>query len=268
MSKDPMKVYRLVNDQVLELLKKDIIPWAMPLEFRDAHRNYFTGTIYSGVNALMLNGMAKLKGFKSPYWATFDQLKILNASVKDGEKAIKIIFYKQAKNKKGDRYTILRFLNIFNLDQVQGIPKEPQQKKFRPFLKPSYIIDSFGHGPEILTGEENIYCLVDDFIEVQDKTNFIEMSKLLIKSTGHINRLNRVSSNYDIDHPLYILEELVVDIGSCFLCSLVGIRPEPKDIETYKKRMAPLLKDNPNLIFNASAMASRAVKYIFNGETK
>lgn len=267
MSKDPMKIYRLVNDQVIALLKKDIIPWKMPLSFQTPHQNYFTKTIYSGVNSLILNGMTKLKGFKSPYWATFNQLKILNASIKEKEKATRIIYYKTNKNKKGESYNILRFLSVFNLDQVEGIPRQPQQKTFNEFLKTSHIIDSFINGPEILIGEENIYCLVDDFIEIQDKTNFIELSKLLIKSTGHIDRLNRISSNYDIDHPLYILEELVIDIGSCFLCSLVGIKPEPlTDLKDYRKRMILLLEESPNLIFNAASMASRAVKYIFKKE--
>ena len=263
-----MKAYRIVNDQVIDLLKNDIIPWKIPLRYQRPHQNYFTKNVYKGINALILNGIAHFKNYNSSYWITFDHVKLLNGSIKQHEKSTKVIFYKKNQNKKGDTYTTLRFINVFNLDQIVGIPKDPQEEIFNPYLKTTHIIENFIGSPKIIEGEENFYCPQDDFIEVQDKTNFIELSKLLIKSTGHIDRLNRVSSNFDINHPLFILEDLVIEVGSFLLCGLIRLNPEAlTNKKEYIRKYKIILEENPNILINASSMASRAVKFILFGES-
>ena len=267
-----MKSYKLVNDQFIELLENNIIPWKDHLEIRLPHQNYLTMAVYQGANQLLLNGISIFKKYKSPYWLTFDQLKLLNGRVRAKEKSSKIIFYEKKVNKKGDKYTLLRYHSIFNLDQVDGIPKNPKRKRLFDLYKEKNIIDNYINGPKIIEGDENFYCPEDDFIELEDKTDFLNLSYCMIKSTGHIRRLNRICSNFEDDHPLWTLEELTCQIGQSLLMSLVGSSPSLKDSvfknnrKTYIEAWLPILKDNPSMILNASSYARRAIKLILLGE--
>jgi len=273
MSNDPMRVFKLVNDQFLTLLENNIIPWKDPLKIQAPCQNYFSKHVYQGINQLVLNGFSALKGFKSPYFLTFDQCSTLGGRVRSKETHIKIAYYKKKVRKDGSEYTDLQYHKVFNLDQIEGIPKTPRLKKSFDLYKEKNIIDNYINKPNIIKGDDDFYCPIDDFIEVRDPTDFINLSYYLIKSTGHVKRFNRIASNYEDDHPLWLLEELTCQVGQGLLSALVGLSPMQdsvfkKDRETYIKTWLPLLKENPNMLINASSFARRAVGLIITGESK
>ena len=269
---DPMRVYRLVNDQLIELLEINIIPWKDHLEIKVPYQNYFAQNVYMGVNQLILNGISLFKKYKSPYFLTFEQVNILRGRVRAKEKHTKVIYYKKKVRKDGTGYTDLQYHKVYNLDQVDGIPRNPKRKKSFDLYKEKNIIDGYINGPRIVEGEDNLYCPIDDFIEVNDKSDFLNLAYYLIKSAGHVGRLNRISCNYDDDHPLWLVEELTCQVGQSLLGALVGLCPGLKDSvfikdrESYIKTWLPILKENPNMVINASSAARRAVNLIITGE--
>uniref|UniRef100_UPI001EF80F9F zincin-like metallopeptidase domain-containing protein n=2 Tax=Pseudomonadota TaxID=1224 RepID=UPI001EF80F9F len=60
-------------------------------------------------------------------------------------------------------------------------------------------------------------------------------------------------------------EELVVELGSCFLCADLGIAPElePRpDHASYLQSWLKVLADDKRAIFQAAAHAQRAVAFL------
>src|SRR5579885_295689 len=57
------------------------MPWASSLNGRGLPTNVATGRKYSGINPLILQLAARRYGFRSKYWATFNQWRELGCSV-------------------------------------------------------------------------------------------------------------------------------------------------------------------------------------------
>ncbi|MEN8179882.1 MAG: zincin-like metallopeptidase domain-containing protein, partial [Pseudomonadota bacterium] len=58
-------------------------------------------------------------------------------------------------------------------------------------------------------------------------------------------------------------EELVAELGACFLCADLGIAPEPRDDHSaYIKSWLKVLKNDHRAIFTAAAHAQRAAEYL------
>lgn len=82
--------------------------------------------------------------------------------------------------------------------------------------------------------------------------------------TGNLN-LNRDLSRYAKDRSERALEELIAELGSCFLCADLGIAPEldPRpDHASYLASWLKVLADDKRTIFSAAAHAQRAVAFL------
>lgn len=86
-------------------------------------------------------------------------------------------------------------------------------------------------------------------------------------STGHEKRLNRDLKNCFGDEG-YSKEELVAEIGSSVLCSLLGIETGStfKNTVAYIQSWIKALKNDKRMIVTASARAEKAVTYIMDGK--
>ena len=76
------------------------------------------------------------KGYGSSYWLTFNQAKERGGAVRKGEKSSMVVFWKQfeVKNKETgepEMAFVLRYYNVFNAEQVDGI-EIPDAVKFGP----------------------------------------------------------------------------------------------------------------------------------------
>ena len=63
--------------------------------FSHIPENGATGKRYRGLNVLFLYGAAKKKGFEDPRWVTYNQAPDLGATIKGGEKASSVFFYRE-----------------------------------------------------------------------------------------------------------------------------------------------------------------------------
>ena len=87
-------VYQLVTDRLVSLLEGGTAPWRKTWKATDVPRSLSTGKAYKGLNVFVLMGTAMAEGYSSPYWGTFKAVKDRGGSVRKGEKATPVVFWK------------------------------------------------------------------------------------------------------------------------------------------------------------------------------
>jgi antirestriction protein ArdC len=88
--------------------------------------------------------------------------------------------------------------------------------------------------------------------------------------TSSSHRVGRDLSRYAKDRSDRAREELIAELGSCFLCADLGIVPELKprpDHASYIDSWLRVLSNDRRAIFSAAAHAQRAVAYLHGLQT-
>ena len=100
----------------------------------------------------------------------------------------------------------------------------------------------------------------------RDAESFVAtLSHEAVHWTAAAHRVNRDLSRYAKDRSERAREELIAELGSCFLCADLGIVPElePRpDHAAYLQSWLKVLGDDRRAIFAAAAHAQRAVAYL------
>lgn len=60
----------------------------------------------------------------------------------------------------------------------------------------------------------------------------------------------------------YAFDELVAEIGACFLCVQLGVEPQFDQSAAYIEKWLEALKSDKDMIFKAAAEAQKALDYI------
>ena len=100
------------------------------------------GQTYSGINVLMLWGVAVEAGYCSPYWMTFKQAKELGAHVRKGEGGNSVVYAntltKTEEQENGAteerKIPFMKAYTVFNVEQIEGLPEHY-------YVKPDPVID-------------------------------------------------------------------------------------------------------------------------------
>ena len=97
--------------------------------------------------------------------------------------------------------------------------------------------------------------------ETKETAYYATLLHELTHWTGNKTRLAR-----DFD---YATEELIAELGSAILCGMLGVTKKPmKNHAKYLNVWIKSLKDNPKVIFKASAQAQKAYKYLVDLQPK
>ena len=262
-------IYESVTARIIESLEKGVVPWRKPWAVQ-APRNLSSDHVYRGINQILLS----CTPFSSQYWVTFNQARELGGSVKKGEKATPIVFWKIYENEDEDRRFVLRRYNVFNVEQTEGIyvPKiEP--RTFDPIAECEAVVAAFKDPPSIVHGgTQACYMPSLDRIWMPARAAFTSPAEYystlfheLAHSTGHANRLARkgVTDRNSFNSHTYSFEELVAECGAAFLCAHAGISSQVIDNSAaYIQSWASKLKSEPRWIVDASAQAAKAADLI------
>jgi len=278
-------VYEIITNNIVEKIETmGELPWHKPWNSVEVlPLNTVSKKTYRGVNVLILYLESMNKGYSSPYWLTYKQAKDLGGHVNPGEKGTPVVFWKfievdaateEDPNKK-KKVPLLRYYTVFNVDQCE-LPekvlakiktKKPEVNKIEEIEKivANYNIN-IRHG-----GTRAAYNKNDDFIMMPDAADFDNIDSYyhalfheMIHSTGHKDRLNRESiadASFFGDEN-YSKEELVAEIGACFLSSMTNIKSEIENSAAYVKGWLKKIKEDSKLIIHAAAAAQKAVDYI------
>ncbi len=168
---------------------------------------------------------------------------------------------------------------VFNLDCIEGIKVESNvcQKWLTDYSGIKKILGSYVDAPPVIEkGSRAYYNTIEDYICMPPKSKFYEeegywatLFHELIHSTGNEKRLNRKSLYERTEHS-YSLEELIAELGACFLCAEAGItnKRRIKNSAGYIKSWIEVLQNNPAWIWKASHEAEKACQYILNQSAK
>jgi antirestriction protein ArdC len=277
-----IKVYEVINNRIMELLEQGTVPWRKTWNAQsNMPKNMVSKKEYRGVNTFLLSCMP----YRSPYWMTFKQVQDKGGHVKKGEKSTPVIFWKWLDKNDSDNETstngkipMLRYYSVFNIEQTEGIPvPEPIETHnvFDTITKAEEIIVSMPMKPDIRYGGNRAYYSVNhDYIQLPNQNTFSSPEEFystcfheLAHATGHSNRLARKSilePSYFGSHE-YSKEELVAEMGSCFISGFAGI--ENTTIENsaaYISGWLKALKGDKTLLIHAASAAQKASDYILN----
>lgn len=283
------KVCEIVADRVLAELEKGVCPWQKPWFGSDRFVSHNNGRKYSLLNCILLGTPGE--------YATFKQIEKEGGRVKKGAKSKIVVFWSQAKKeyetddgeKKVKTYWVLKYYNVFNLNDCEGIQKKYLSDDDTRFIhevvrEAEDVIDGYcaaNPGLRIFRDEESnraFYRPSEDFIQVPAKEQFEKIEEFystlfheMTHSTGHWSRLGRFKEDGKVaafGGEDYGKEELIAELGAAALCGKCGVESDGsfKNSAAYLKGWTEAIKGNPELIVAAAGKADKAVEFILTGK--
>ena len=274
-------IYQAVTDRIIEQLDNGVIPWHKPWSgIASGAYNTVSNKTYSLLNQMLLKHDGE--------YATYKQWSELGGQVRKDEESEIVVFWKMIPvEEKVDgeivKKTIpyLKYINVFHVSQVDGVqPKDKKAIIHEPIEEAEKIIADYDARESIImedvVGNNAYYAPLRDYLCVPTKEQYSDINKYygtkfheMVHSTGHKSRLNRFDNNTKIapfGSEDYSKEELVAEIGSASLMSLIGIETEKtfKNNVAYIQSWLKVLKNDKRMIVSASSRAQKAVEYILN----
>ena len=290
-------VYQMVTDRIVEMMNNGIIPWRKPWHFntiadgQEQAISYTTRRAYSLLNQWLLGEPGE--------YLTFNQIKERKGTIKKGEKARMVVFFKQTTYKEinadGEEeiktYPLLRYYNVWHINQTEGIAS----KCAAPDAQPEAT-----KGPAAINEAENIilaYLMRETSLKFQNdkpsakayyspsedkvvvpmigqydiaaeyySTAFHELTHSTLKAS----RCNRENDNARawFGNADYSREELVAEMGATMLVSQSGIESDRafRNSVAYLQSWISALKNDPKMIVWAASRAEKAARYIIGGQ--
>lgn len=273
-----MDLYAEITNRMIAEMEQGIIPWRKPWMASGIAVSHTTGKPYSLLNQLLLG--------RSGEYVTFKQVEAEGGKVRKGEKSHMVVFWKwfEKKDEKTDeinRFPILKYFNVFHIDQCEGIsakyltenktpanPDETAEKIVNTYVEREHIKlehvegDAAYYNPK---ADQIVLPLIKQFTKTAEYygTAFHEM----VHSTGHEKRLNRLAATVNFGGEDYSKEELVAEIGSAALLNRAGLETESssRNNTAYIQNWLKALKDDKRFIVSAAGKADKAVTYIMEG---
>lgn len=305
MAKEKFCIYEAVTDKIIAQLEAGVIPWRKPWIYRgkgnqkrmyEGAYNRVSGVSYSPLNQMLLSNIGEYASYKQ--W-------IEAGGKPQKNKSEIVVFWKiypktvkdEEGNEKNIKIPLLRYINVWHVSNVEGVEPKPIpdemeiRKKLECQLKPceqieeilsSYykrenisVFDEYGNRAYYDPGLDEIHVPIMNQYKIVEKY-YSTKSHETIHSTGHKTRLDRFKSTgvkASFGSESYSEEELVAEMGACFLLAHCGIDTEViyQNSAAYLNGWATALKayrrngDSKKLIVNASKNAKKAIEYILYG---
>lgn len=277
-------VYQRVTNQIVAQLEAGVQPWHQPwaaggTASRPQRHN---GVPYRGINTVLLWASSCEQGFSSPFWMTYKQSQELSAQVRKGERSTQVVYAgaieKTGEDGNGDetqeRIPFLKAYNVFNAEQIDGLPESYYAKPVVPDPKERIAhVDAFiaATGANIrVGGTRAFYDIANDYIGMPDfalfesaESHAIVTCHELAHWTRHPTRLDRDLGRKRWGDEGYAREELVALLSQAFLAADLSLENEPReDHAAYAESWIRVLKNDKRAIFQAAAHAERAVAYL------
>ena len=271
-------VYDLITERIIAMLEAGTVPWRKPWQAKSGFpRNLVSGKPYRGINVFLLHAMS----YESPFWLTFKQAQQLGGTVRKGEKACPVVFWKlleieDRESHKIEKIPMIRFYYVFNTaqcDRLKDIPAPVVETPLSAPTKPEEIIAFMPQRPEIKYGmHKAFYSPAEDIIAMPDRERFENEAGFFstlyheaIHSTGHVSRLNRptLTESAGFGSNPYCKEELIAEMGAAFLCGQAGIGESTlENSAAYLQNWLEQLQNDKKLIVQAAAKAQKAADFI------
>jgi len=283
-------IYTRITEKIVAELEQGVKPWMQPWSAGNAAGRVtrplrHNGQPYSGMNVLLLWTEAMARGFASPIWMTFRQALELGGHIRKGETGSMVVFASRFKKTDVDsagaefdrEIPFLKSYSVFNVAQIEGLP-EHYYAATTPVCDPIERIENadrfFAATGAVIRhgGDKAFYAPASDHIQMPPFQSFRDaaayvavLSHEATHWTAAPHRVNRDLSRYGKDRTERAREELIAELGSCYLCADLGIAPElePRpDHASYLGSWLKILADDKRAIFAAAAHAQRALAFL------
>ena len=270
-----MDIYAEITNRMIHEMEQGIIPWQKPWMASGAAISHTTGKPYSLLNQMLLGRPGE--------YITFSQAQAEGGHVRKGEKSHMIVFWKflQVKDEETDEekeVPFLRFINVFHIDQCEGIAAkhvQPMPNKATANETAEAIITEYvnreGVTLDHMEGDSAFYQPTADRIVLPLMAQFTETAEYygtafheMVHSTGHMKRLARLDGTAFFGSESYSKEELVAEIGSAALVHHVGLETTSSfhNSAAYVQNWLTALKNDKHFIVSAAGKADKAVNFI------
>ncbi|MGL3609062.1 ArdC family protein [Rhizobium sp. G187] len=291
-----LDIYTRITDRIVADLERGVKPWTKPwnaanTEGRITRPLRHNGQPYSGMNVLLLWSEQMARGFSSPMWMTFKQALELGAAVRKGETGSTVVFASRFTKSQSDGHgnevdreiPFLKAYTVFNTEQIDGLPDHYLQTP-EPVIDPVSRIEAadrfFRNTGSVVRhgGNQAFYAPGPDQIQMPAFETFKDPASYYavlghehVHWTAQKSRVGRDLSRYAKDRTERAREELIAELGSCFLCADIALVPElePRpDHASYLQSWLSILAGDKRAIFEAAAHAQRAVAYLHDMQMK
>lgn len=269
--------YDQITERIIALLEQGTVPWQKPWQAKTGlPRNLISKRPYRGINVFLLHAMH----YESPFWLTFRQAMELGGSVRKGEKACPVVFWKQLEVEdketgEAEKISLLRLYSVFNLAQIDGLKNTPAitEEPANGITSAAQIIEQMPQRPPIKHGMARaFYSLSGDYVGLPSPERFKSEAEYycvayheLVHSSGHSSRLNRstLTESEGFGSDPYCKEELIAEMGAAFLCGQAGIAERTiENSAAYIQGWLEQLQNDNKLIVRAAAQAQKAADFI------
>ena len=187
-------------------MEAGVVTWKIPWRTKNRMpRNLISNHFYTGINFWMLLCLK----YESPFYLSFNQVKSLGGNIRKGEKATLVVFWKMLESEEKDgtkkKTPFLRYFNIFNLTQTEGInPKKIPETvafdhDFNSIAAADRTIYEWKDCPKIEWNSDHAYyspatdtvCMPNQRTFFHDEQCYSTLFHELVHSTGHRSRLGR-----------------------------------------------------------------------------
>jgi antirestriction protein ArdC len=271
-----IKSYERITERIVGLLEQGTVPWHKPWQVTTGlPRNLVTKKPYRGVNPFVLMAM----GYESPHWLTFRQAIQLGGTVKKGEKACPVVFWKQMEvtdkeSGEVEKMPLLRMYYVFNVAQCEGLKNIPaEDTSYFAVTEAAEIVAGMPQPPAVKHGMSHAYYSPsNDIVGMPERKRFdtgdayhATLFHELVHAPDHEKRLKRLSimERNGFGSDPYCKEELIAELGSAFLCGQAGIMERTIDNSAaYLEGWLKQLQQDKTLIVYAAAQAQKAADFI------
>ena len=244
-------VYARITDRIVADLERGVRPWIRPWNAANSAGRVTrplrsNGMLYQGINVVLLWSEAVSRGFASSTWMTFKQSLELGGHIRKGETGTMVVYankiIKTETDDKGDdverTVPFLRAYTVFCVDQIDGLPDQyytsvaPSTPPERRLAHADAFFANIGatirHG-----GDKAYYAPSLDLVQMPPFESFRDaesytatLAHECVHWTAPAHRVNRDLSRYAKDRSERAREELIAELGACFLSADLGVVPE------------------------------------------
>jgi len=284
---------RNIEDEIarifIEQLEAGVVPWHKPWATTGGHLplSMSTAKAYRGTNSMLLGVGAMDAGYTSPFWGTFNQIKVLGGSVNKGEHGTMVIFYKgltrEETNEAGEtmlepKGAILKAYKVFNACQTTGLPEkflvvEPDTRtEFERIAEAEAVVEEYltNGGPKLVHGSDRAYYSPSSDRVVMPELGTFETREHyystlfheLGHSTGHESRLSRegVVEGHRFGDEFYSREELIAEMTAAMSCAYLGLDQSSTvpNSAAYLGHWVSKIREDPSILMKSAAGAQKA----------
>ncbi|MBA4853761.1 ArdC family protein [Emticicia sp. BO119] len=281
-------IYTRITNKILADLEKGELTWRKPWNRAHLPENVqrplrANGIPYTGINVIALWMSGVENGYQLPHWMTFNQAKSLKASIRKGEKGSQVIYAdqitKEEENKEGEKEAVripfMKTYTVFNASQIEGLPQQfyetaSQVTDNAPQRIAELELFFARTKADIRQGHKAAYHSIDDYVMMPPIESFLSakdyyavLGHEMTHWTKHPTRLNRDFGRKQWGDEGYAKEEMVAELGACFLAADLGFEPMPEEKHAaYIQSWLQALQDDKRLIFTAASHAQKATEYL------